>query len=163
MRPKLTHQRRSLLNDWALEGNWTIERQSGLLNSAPGAIAYRFHSRDLHLVLAASKPVRFRVTIDGKAPGADAGVDVKADGSGMVTNERLYQLVRQRAKCATARSASNSSIPARRRSPSPSADQRSLSQIIEMIFHPSSGWRKSWIELMPRRSTLEASGAVLAS
>jgi cytochrome c biogenesis protein CcdA/thiol-disulfide isomerase/thioredoxin len=87
---------RLALNDWALEGIWTIKRQSGLLNSAPGAIAYRFHSRDLHLVLSASKPVRFRVTIDGKAPGADAGVDVKADGSGMVTNERLYQLVRQR-------------------------------------------------------------------
>ena len=84
------------LNDWALEGNWTIKRQSGLLNSAPGAIAYRFHSRDLHLVLSASKPVRFRVTIDGKAPGADAGVDVKGDGSGVMTNERLYQLVRQR-------------------------------------------------------------------
>ena len=84
------------LNDWSLEGNWTIGRQSGVLNSAPGAIAYRFHSRDLHLVLAAPKPVRFRVTIDGKAPGADAGVDVKPDGTGVVTNERLYQLVRQR-------------------------------------------------------------------
>jgi thiol-disulfide isomerase/thioredoxin len=84
------------LNDWALEGNWTIKRQSGVLNSGPGAIAYRFHSRDLHLVLAAPKPVRFRVTIDGKAPGADAGVDVKPDGRGVVTNERLYQLVRQR-------------------------------------------------------------------
>ena len=84
------------LNDWSLEGNWTIKRQSGVLNSAPGAIAYRFHSRDLHLVLSAPKPVRFRVTIDGKAPGADAGVDVKPDGTGVVTNERLYQLVRQR-------------------------------------------------------------------
>jgi cytochrome c biogenesis protein CcdA/thiol-disulfide isomerase/thioredoxin len=84
------------LNDWSLEGNWTIKRQSGVLNSAPGAIAYRFHARDLHLVLSAPKPVRFRVTIDGKAPGADAGVDVKPDGTGVVTNERLYQLVRQR-------------------------------------------------------------------
>ena len=84
------------LNDWALEGNWTIKRQSGVLNLAPGAIAYRFHSRDLHLVLAAPKPVRFRVTIDGKAPGADAGVDVKPDGTGVVSNERLYQLVRER-------------------------------------------------------------------
>src|SRR5215218_2051616 len=84
------------LNDWSLEGNWTIKRQSGVLNSAPGAIAYRFHSRDLHLVLSAPNPVRFRVTIDGKAPSADAGVDVKPDGTGVVTNERLYQLVRQR-------------------------------------------------------------------
>ena len=63
-----------------------------------GAIAYRFHARDLHLVLGSTsgKPVRFRVTIDGKAPGADAGVDVKADGTGVVTTERLYQLVRQK-------------------------------------------------------------------
>ena len=84
------------LNDWSLEGNWTIKRQSGVLNSSTGAIAYRFHSRDLHLVLAAPKPVRFRVTIDGKPPGPDAGVDVKPDGTGVVTNERLYQLVRQK-------------------------------------------------------------------
>jgi cytochrome c biogenesis protein CcdA/thiol-disulfide isomerase/thioredoxin len=83
------------LNDWSLEGNWTVQRQSAILNSASGAIAYRFHSRDLHLVLAAPKPVRFRITIDGKAPGAAAGVDVKPDGSGVVTDERLYQLVRQ--------------------------------------------------------------------
>ena len=84
------------LNDWSLEGNWTIKRQSGVSNSARGSIAYRFHSRDLHLVLAAPKPVRFRITIDGKAPGPDAGVDVKPDGTGVVTNERLYQLVRQK-------------------------------------------------------------------
>jgi thiol-disulfide isomerase/thioredoxin len=84
------------LNDWSLEGNWTVKRQSGVLNSARGAIAYRFHSRDLHLVLSATKPVRFQVTIDGKPPGADAGVDVKPDGSGTVTNERLYQLIRQK-------------------------------------------------------------------
>ena len=84
------------LNDWSLEGNWTIKRQSGVSNAAGGAIAYRFHSRDLHLVLAAPKPVRFRVTIDGKPPGRDAGVDVKPDGAGVVTNERLYQLVRQK-------------------------------------------------------------------
>ena len=84
------------LNDWSLEGNWTIKRQSGVLNGRSGAIAYRFHSRDLHLVLAAPKPIRFRITIDGKPPGRDAGVDVKPDGTGVVTNERLYQLVRQR-------------------------------------------------------------------
>ena len=84
------------LNDWALEGDWTVGRQSAVSNAAGGAISYRFHSRDLHLVLAAPKPVRFRITIDGKAPGADAGVDVKADGTGVVTDERLYQLVRQK-------------------------------------------------------------------
>jgi hypothetical protein len=57
---------------------------------------YRFHARDLHLVLGATaRPVRFRVTIDGRAPGPDAGVDVKPDGSGVVSEQRLYQLVRQ--------------------------------------------------------------------
>lgn len=84
------------LNDWTLEGNWTVARQSGTLNSAPGAIAYRFHARDLHLVLGSPKPVRFRITIDGKPPGADAGVDVKPDGTGVIQEQRLYQLVRQK-------------------------------------------------------------------
>jgi hypothetical protein len=86
------------LNDWSLEGDWTVARQSARSNGPSGAIAYRFHARDLHLVLgsATGRPIRFRVTIDGKAPGGDAGVDVKSDGAGTVTDERLYQLVRQK-------------------------------------------------------------------
>jgi len=67
-------------------------------NAAGSRIAYRFRGRDLHLVLGptvAGKPVRFRVTIDGKAPGGDHGVDAGADGAGTVTDQRLYQLVRQ--------------------------------------------------------------------
>lgn len=86
------------LNDWSLEGDWTVARQSARSNAPSGAIAYRFHARDLHLVLgsATGRPIRFRVTIDGKAPGGDAGVDVKSDGTGTVTDERLYQLVRQK-------------------------------------------------------------------
>ncbi|NUT01348.1 MAG: cytochrome c biogenesis protein DipZ, partial [Sphingomonas sp.] len=84
------------LNDWALEGGWTVGPQSGRLNSSPGAIDYRFHARDLHLVLGSAKPVRFRVSIDGKAPEADAGVDVKPDGTGIIQEQRLYQLVRQK-------------------------------------------------------------------
>ena len=84
------------LNDWSLEGDWTVGRQSGKSNSAPGTIAYRFHARDLHLVLGSDRPVRFRVTIDGKAPGPDAGVDVRPDGTGVVHEQRLYQLVRQK-------------------------------------------------------------------
>ena len=84
------------LNDWSLEGNWTVGKQSAVLNSAPGAISFRFHARDLHLVLGAAKPARFRMTIDGKPPGADAGVDAKPDGTGVVSGERLYQLVRQK-------------------------------------------------------------------
>lgn len=87
------------LNDWALAGRWTSGKQSARLDGARGAINYRFHARDVHLVLgpaANGKPVRFRVLIDGKAPGPDAGGDVKPDGSGVVTGERLYQLFRQR-------------------------------------------------------------------
>ena len=86
------------LNGWALEGQWVIGPQSARSTAAKGAISYRFHARDLHLVLGSTTglPVRFRVTIDGRAPGSDAGVDVRADGTGEVRGERLYQLVRQK-------------------------------------------------------------------
>ena len=86
------------LNDWALEGSWLDGRQSAR-SLAPGAkIHFRFHARDLHLVLgsASRRPVRFRVTLDGQAPGPDAGMDVSASGTGSVTEQRLYQLVRQK-------------------------------------------------------------------
>lgn len=85
------------LNGWALEGQWIEGRQSAK-SPAPAKIHFRFHARDLHLVLgpAAGKPVRFRVTLDGKAPGGDAGVDAAANGSGVVNEQRLYQLIRQK-------------------------------------------------------------------
>jgi cytochrome c biogenesis protein CcdA/thiol-disulfide isomerase/thioredoxin len=86
------------LNHWAFAGNWQDERQIATSLAPLSAIVYRFHARDLHLVLGpskAGKPIRFRVTIDGKAPGADRGVDIDADGYGTVTEDRLYQLVRQ--------------------------------------------------------------------
>ena len=86
------------LNDWGLSGDWTVGGQSAMLNKTDGTIAFRFHARDLHLVLgpgAGGKPVRFRVTIDGSAPGENHGADVNADGEGVVTDHRLYQLVRQ--------------------------------------------------------------------
>jgi cytochrome c biogenesis protein CcdA/thiol-disulfide isomerase/thioredoxin len=86
------------LNDWALEGSWLDSRQSARSLAAAGKINFRFHARDLHLVLgsASGKPVRFRATLDGQAPGADAGVDVAANGLGAVKEQRLYQLVRQK-------------------------------------------------------------------
>ncbi len=87
-----------VLNDWGVAGSWTIGRESARLDKANGRIVFRFHARDLHLVLGPmknGKPVRFRVTIDGKAPGADHGVDTDAAGAGTVTTQRLYQLVRQ--------------------------------------------------------------------
>lgn len=87
------------LNDWALSGNWTVTPEHAALNAGGGAIVYRFHARDLHLVLGPSpdgKPIRFRVTIDGAAPGENHGADVDAAGDGAVTSQRLYQLIRQR-------------------------------------------------------------------
>ena len=88
------------LNDWSFEGSWIDQRQSAR-SLAPGAkISFRFHARDLHLVLgsATGKPVRFRVTIDGAPPARDAGVDAKPDGSGTITAQRLYQLIRQKGR-----------------------------------------------------------------
>ena len=86
------------LNDWSLEGPW-LDKKQNATSFAPGAkINFRFHARDLHLVLgsASGKPVRFRVTLDGQAPGSNAGVDIAADGSGVVNEQRLYQLIRQK-------------------------------------------------------------------
>jgi thiol-disulfide isomerase/thioredoxin len=86
------------LNQWALVGDWTVERGAVALHKAPGRIAYRFHARDLHLVMgpaAKGTPVRFRVFIDGKPPGAAHGTDVDADGNGKAVDQRLYQLIRQ--------------------------------------------------------------------
>ena len=86
------------LNDWGLAGTWNVGGEYATLGAASGRIIYRFHARDLHLVLGPGsdgKPVRFRVSIDGAAPGDAHGSDVAADGSGVVTSQRLYQLVRQ--------------------------------------------------------------------
>lgn len=86
------------LNNWTLEGQWNVGGQQATLDQAGGRIVYRFHARDLHLVLGPGvdgKPVRFKVTIDGQAPGDAHGTDVAPDGSGTVTEQRLYQLVRQ--------------------------------------------------------------------
>jgi cytochrome c biogenesis protein CcdA/thiol-disulfide isomerase/thioredoxin len=86
------------LNQWALKGTWKIEDERAILGAAGGGIAFRFHARDLHLVLGAGddgKPVRFRVLLDGQRPGDDHGADIDANGEGTVTGQRLYQLVRQ--------------------------------------------------------------------
>ena len=85
-------------NQWALAGRWTVGNEDARLEAPGGRIAFRFHARDLHLVLAPGedgRPVRFRVRIDGQPPGAAAGGDVSADGQGRVDENRLYQLIRQ--------------------------------------------------------------------
>jgi cytochrome c biogenesis protein CcdA/thiol-disulfide isomerase/thioredoxin len=87
------------LNQWGFSGNWTDDAQVATLNSAAGKIVYRFHARDVHLVLGPApggKPVRYRVKIDGKAPGENHGLDSQGSGDGTVVEHRLYQLIRQK-------------------------------------------------------------------
>jgi cytochrome c biogenesis protein CcdA/thiol-disulfide isomerase/thioredoxin len=86
------------LNNWGLGGSWTVGAEHAVLDKAGGRIAFRFHARDLHLVLGPSadgRPIAFEVRIDGKRPGRDHGVDIDENGQGRVTGQRLYQLVRQ--------------------------------------------------------------------
>jgi cytochrome c biogenesis protein CcdA/thiol-disulfide isomerase/thioredoxin len=92
---------RLTVNQWGLAGNWSVSGEHAALLAAPGKIIYRFHARDLHLVLGPGKngqPVRFRVSIDGTPPGADHGGDTDAQGAGVVKEYRLYQLIRQEGK-----------------------------------------------------------------
>ena len=86
------------LNQWSLSGDWTIGAEAIALNQAKGSITYRFHARDLHLVMgpaSSGAPVRFRILIDGLPPGGAHGIDVDEQGYGTITEPRLYQLVRQ--------------------------------------------------------------------
>jgi thiol-disulfide isomerase/thioredoxin len=88
------------LNDWALSGDWTMDEQATTLNAADGQIVYRFHARDLNIVMGppAQTPIRFRVLIDGQPPGEDHGADVDGQGNGTASEQRLYQLIRQRGR-----------------------------------------------------------------
>ena len=86
------------LNHWALDGDWTVSAGAIALDKAGGRIAYRFHARDVHLVMGPSSrqvPVRFRVLLDGRPPGRAHGFDVDEQGYGYATEQRLYQLIRQ--------------------------------------------------------------------
>lgn len=92
---------RLMLNQWALSGHWTMEKEALVLNESGGRIAYRFHSRDLHLVMGSSavdQRIRFRVKIDNAPPGRDHGADIDSDGWGTLREPRLYQLLRQSAE-----------------------------------------------------------------
>jgi thiol-disulfide isomerase/thioredoxin len=85
------------LNSWGLSGDWTVEWRASVLNRADGRIAFRFHARDVHLVMRSRTPditVPFRVLLDGTRPGADRGLDVDEEGHGTLVQPRLYQLVR---------------------------------------------------------------------
>jgi thiol-disulfide isomerase/thioredoxin len=86
------------LNHWSLSGDWTVGKQAVMLNNAGGRILYRFHARDLHLILAPAaqgKSVRFHVRLDGQPPGAAHGADIDDQGNGTVAEPRMYQLIRQ--------------------------------------------------------------------
>jgi thiol-disulfide isomerase/thioredoxin len=86
------------LNEWGLSGDWTVKPETAVLNKPNGRIAYRFHARDLHLVMGPAAPgtlVKFRVLIDGEPPGLAHGVDVDEQGNGTAAEQRLYQLIRQ--------------------------------------------------------------------
>ena len=87
------------LNQWGFGGSWNAAGENGTLESAPGKIVFRFHSRDLHMVLGPARngmPVRFKVKLNGAAPGDDHGSDSGADGAGEVREPRMYQLIRQK-------------------------------------------------------------------
>jgi thiol-disulfide isomerase/thioredoxin len=89
---------RLALNQWALAGDWTIGRQATVLGNPNGRLVYRFHARDLHLVMGPPRQaiaIRFRVSIDGQPPGPAHGADVDEGGNGAVVEQRLYQLIRQ--------------------------------------------------------------------
>jgi hypothetical protein len=90
--------RRMALNQWALAGEWTVGREATVLSGPTGRLVYRFHARDLHLVMGPPRPgnsIRFRVSIDGQRPGPAHGGDIDEGGNGTVVEQRLYQLIRQ--------------------------------------------------------------------
>ena len=87
------------LNEWGLSGQWLDQKQAAVLKASGGKIIFRFRARDLHLVLApgtSGRSIRYRVTVDGQAPGPNHGIDTDAQGNGIVTDDRLYQLIRQK-------------------------------------------------------------------
>jgi thiol-disulfide isomerase/thioredoxin len=87
------------LNQWGLVGSWNVGPEAAVLQAAPGKVLFRFHSRDLNLILAPAKdrkPLRFKITLDGAAPGENSGGDAAADGSGEIREPRMYQLIRQK-------------------------------------------------------------------
>jgi thiol-disulfide isomerase/thioredoxin len=86
------------LNQWALSGDWTVEGGKSILNGPAGGIAFRFHARDVNLVMgppARAEPVPFHVLVDGKPPGDARGLDVDEQGRGTLAQQRLYQLIRE--------------------------------------------------------------------
>src|SRR5687768_13464603 len=94
------HPNQLWLNHWSLSGTWTVRSEHAELDGSACKIAFRFHARDLHMVLgrgSSDRAIRFRITLDGKPPGTDRGADVDAEGWGSLDQDRMYQLIRQAA------------------------------------------------------------------
>jgi thiol-disulfide isomerase/thioredoxin len=86
------------LNSWALSGNWTVAGNAAVANAPDGRVAFQFHARDLNLVMGPASrgaAIPFRVFLDGQPTAGAYGVDVPADGRGIVAEQRTYQLIRQ--------------------------------------------------------------------
>jgi hypothetical protein len=123
--PVYQEPRRLRLNQWALSGNWAVQPQLATLNQPGGRLVHRFHGRDVNLVLgAAAEPVRFRMRIDGAPPRDSSGLDVDEHGTGTVSNDRLYQLIRKTAASSTAPLRSPSSTRELRPTCSPPVSRR---------------------------------------
>jgi len=89
------------LNQWALAGNWTVKGRGAVLNEANGKVVYRFHARDVNLIMGVppgAKPVKFIVKVEGKPPGAAHGTDIDDQGNGAAGRQRTYQLVREQTR-----------------------------------------------------------------
>ena len=120
---------RLALGEWAYAGPWRVSYQRGQAQAAGATLSIQFKARDLHLVLgsATGRPVRFKVLLDGQAPGADAGVDIDREGNGIIRGQGLYQLVRHREGARERNFTITSPIRARRLTPSPSASESAAS------------------------------------
>jgi hypothetical protein len=87
------------LNQWGLVGSWNVGPEAAVLQAVPGKVVFRFHARDLNIIMAPAKdgkPVRFKLTLDGGTPGDNNGVDTGPDGNGEIREPRMYQLIRQK-------------------------------------------------------------------
>jgi hypothetical protein len=88
---------RLLLNEWAPSGAWTLAQHAAVSNDTGARISFQFQARDVNLVMgpaARGTTIPFRVSLDGAAPGASHGFDVDEQGGGTLSEQRLYQLIR---------------------------------------------------------------------
>ena len=152
-----------MLNQWALSGNWTIESRVSVLNGAEGRIAFRFHARDVHLVMGPPAPdasVPFRVLVDGEPPGDVHGLDVDEEGHGTVSQQRLYQLIRERGSIADRTFEITFHAAGPKRTSSHSASARSADRRPRVAPTATRRWRHPTSRSTPRSACSFTTGAV---